>query len=384
MDAQMKVDRCIARLLTGYPFWGALVLGMEVEQDKSIPTMATDGVKLFYNPDYVLNQSEVILCTDLAHEGGGHKMFLDHLRRGNRDPQLWNVATDYRINLYLKDSGFQLGDDYLIDEKFRGMDAEEIYDYLLNDPEDPANQKAQAAGGCGCGGLHDCPSKNKKPGSESGPEDTSITNLGESEVMMQLAQARAFAKGQGKLPGSIDKLIEETLNPKISWKQILQRFMESCSQDDFSWQVPDRRFLHLDIYLPGMDSEGIEEFAIVLDTSGSTASLIPQFLSEVSKITSTLKFKKLYVMYCDARVQHVDEYEASDLPIAPKKTYGGGGTDFRPPFAWFEERCINPKGLVYLTDTYGSFPSPPSYPVLWTVPEERMSVPFGEKVVINQ
>ena len=125
MNAQMKVDRCITRLLRMYPFWGSLTLGFEIQSSNVTKTMATDGVRLFFNPDYVEKQDETILVTDLAHENG-HKMFLDSFRRGLRDPKRWNIACDYRINLYLQDSGLKLGDDYLIDERFRGMDAEKI------------------------------------------------------------------------------------------------------------------------------------------------------------------------------------------------------------------------------------------------------------------
>lgn len=400
MNAQMKVDRCITRLLMLYPFWGSLTLGLEIQPSTSIPTMATDGVRLFFNPDYVNKQYEEILCTDLAHEDG-HVMFFDSYRRGNRDPKRWNIACDYRINLYLRDSGLKLGDDYLIDERFRGMDAEKIYNILSQDPDDPANKQAEEKGGCGCGGLKDHPSQpsqdqedqgsdgdGEDSESDSQPSSTSLSgaDFGEAETMMQIAQAMNFAKAQGKLPGSIDELVDEILNPKIRWEQELERFMENCNQDDFTWQVPDRRFLNQDMYLPGLESEGVDEFVVVLDTSGSMIRYIPQCLSEVSKVASVLKFRKLHIMYVDSKVQHVDEYTKGDLPIKPGRTYGGGGTSFVPAFAWLEEQSITPKGMIYLTDTYGSFPKvPPPFPVLWTVPIDckARDIPFGEMVRIN-
>jgi len=355
--------------------------------------MATDGTRLVYNPEFVENTQDEQICSLQAHECG-HKMFLDHLRRGRRDPRLWNVACDYRINYYLKDSGLKLSEKLLYDERFHrwGWDAEKIYDFLEQNPDDPANKQSKEKGGCGCGGLRDHqsqseqddPSEGTGPGngsedSESGSGNSPSANFGEAEVMMSVAQARAFAKARGKMPGSLEELIEEILNPKIRWEQVLQRFMECCCQDDFSWQVPDRRFLYLDMYLPGVESEGVDTFTVVVDTSGSTISFMTQFLSEVSKIARVLKFKKLYVIYCDTRVQHVDEYGPEDLPIKPSRTYGGGGTDFRPVFNWIEERGIEPKGMVFLTDTYGAFPTAPTYPVLWTVPKDlRVEVPFGE------
>ncbi len=402
-NTQMKVDRCITRLLMLYPFWGSLTLGFEIQPSFTLTqTMATDGVRLFFNPDYVEQQDEEILVTDLAHENG-HKMFFDSFRRGSRDPNLWNIACDYRINLYLQDSGLKLGDDYLIDERFRGMDAEKIYNMLSQDPDDPANKQAEEKGGCGCGGLRDHSSQqpgDKDQDQEDGDDGygesdygemvgaTTISgaDFGEAEAMMQVAQAMNFAKAQGKLPGSINELVEEILNPKIRWEQELERFMENCNQDDFTWQMPDRRFLNQDMYLPGLDSEGVDEFVVVLDTSGSTLRYIPQFLGEVSKIASVLKFRILHIMYVDAKVQHVDVYFKDDLPIKSARTYGGGGTSFVPTFSWLEEQGITPKGMIYLTDTYGAFPKvPPPFPVLWTVPAacRAREIPFGEMVRIE-
>lgn len=162
MTAKEKVDKCLSRLLLLYPFWGALGLSLEMVQSRRMPTLATDEVHLFFNPHYVHNQEEEILCTDLAHEIS-HKFLQDCSRRETRDPKVWNQATDYRINLMLKDGGFTIGPDYLIDERFRGMDAEEIYDLLIQEqpPEDEGgggegqegNEKGQS--NCGCGGILD-------------------------------------------------------------------------------------------------------------------------------------------------------------------------------------------------------------------------------------
>ncbi len=400
MNAQMKIDRCITRLLRQYPFWGSLTLGFELQPSNVYPTMATDGVRLFFNPDYVEDMDEETICTLLAHETG-HKMFLDSFRRGHRDPKIWNRACDYRINLYLLDSGLKLPIGMLVDKRFRGMDAEKIYNILMQDPDDPANKQAEEKGGCGCGGLQDHPSQpsqdqddqdsdssDESSGDNLQPSSAALSgaDFGEAEAMMQVAQAKNFAKSQGKLPGSLNELVEEILNPKIRWEQVLERFMENCNQDDFTWLEPDRRFLHQDMYLPGLASEGVDEFVVVLDTSGSTIRYIPQFLGEISKIATVLKFRTLHIMYVDAEVQHVDEYGKEDLPIKPGRTYGGGGTSFIPAFSWLEERCITPKGMVYLTDTYGSFPKvPPPFPVLWTVPTDcrTTEIPFGEMVRID-
>ncbi len=393
MDAQTIVDRNISRLLRMYAFWGNLVMTFDVQESEEVTqTMATDGVQLWYNPTYVVNQKETILCTDLAHEAG-HKMYFDHLRRGHRDPKLWNRATDFRINYVLKMSGFELDDTFLYDQRFHdwNWDAEQIYDFLEQNPDDQANKQAEEKGGCGCGGLKDHPSQQPKQGSQgedgdqpSGATSIETVNFGEAEILMEIAQAMNFAKSQGQMPAGLEADIKEILDPKIRWEQRLQEFMEQCNQDDYDWTQRDRRLMHLNMYFPSLASEGIDTFVVAIDTSGSMYPYISQVLAEVSKISSVLKFNKLIVIFCDSEIAHVDQYEKHDLPIRAAKTYGGGGTDFRPPFDWLVEHDIHPKGMVYLTDTYGPFPEAPDYPVLWTVPagsEDR--VPFGQTVTIE-
>ena len=73
----------------------------------------------------------------------------------------------------------------------------------------------------------------------------------------------------------------------------------------------------------------------------------------------------------------MESLSPDDLPVTLKPA-GGGGTDFRPPFAWVEEQEIRPACLIYLTDLRSRyFPRPPDYPVLWAATTGR-TAPFGE------
>jgi len=46
------------------------------------------------------------------------------------DPKRWNVACDFAINPLIVDAGLSLPDGVLIDNRFRGMSAEQIYNLL--------------------------------------------------------------------------------------------------------------------------------------------------------------------------------------------------------------------------------------------------------------
>jgi predicted metal-dependent peptidase len=98
--------------------------------------MATNGKQHFFNPDFVtsLNENhkgvatdprkliEGVQCHESEHDARGHGW-----RRGNRDPKEWNIACDYAINIDLIDEGFELPKGALIDPKYRGMSAEDIF-----------------------------------------------------------------------------------------------------------------------------------------------------------------------------------------------------------------------------------------------------------------
>ena len=92
----------------------------------SIPTMATNGKQHFCNPAFIATLSQENLLAVQAHESE-HDARRHHTRRGGRDPVKWNEATDYGINIDLVDAGFKLPEGALIDPKYRGMSAEDIY-----------------------------------------------------------------------------------------------------------------------------------------------------------------------------------------------------------------------------------------------------------------
>jgi len=70
----------------------------------SLPTMATDGCRIVYNPTFVdqLKSAELegVLAHEVLHCALGHQC-----RRGGRDPGLWNEAADLAINPILPAKG---------------------------------------------------------------------------------------------------------------------------------------------------------------------------------------------------------------------------------------------------------------------------------------
>lgn len=381
MSPQQKMTKSRANLVMMQPFFGALALRLKVVEDPAIQTASCDGSTLAFNPKFV-NELTVSQCTGLIAHEVMHAALMHHTRRGDRSPKRWNVACDHAVNNILKKSGFDLPSGRYADPAYDGASAEHIYTLL---PEDQNDNNGDGGSGGG--------NENSDPGGDGGVQDSpnsqnngasaSQQNAEETEWKVAVAQAAHVAKQAGRLPAGMERLIEELLEPQLPWRSILRRFMTERANDDFSWKRGNRRFVAQGLYLPSRESEGSGEMVVVIDTSGSIGQKeLTEFGNEIKGIVEDVRPSKTYVMYCDASVAHVDEFKPEDkLEFA---AHGGGGTDFRPPFEWLEERHIQPKALVYLTDGYGPFPEEPaSFPTMWVINNDRVSPPHGEHLVLE-
>jgi hypothetical protein len=72
-----------------------------INADLWCSTAATDGLKFYYNSRFIMmlkpKEVEFLVWHEVLH------VVYDHMgRRGNRDPQMWNIADDYAVNADLK------------------------------------------------------------------------------------------------------------------------------------------------------------------------------------------------------------------------------------------------------------------------------------------
>ena len=363
-----------ANLVMAHPFFGALALRLKLVEDPSIKTAACDGTSIRYNPKFVNKLSLSKVQGLIAHEVM-HPAFLHHTRRGSRDKKKWNIACDYAINTILHNAGFDLPNGGYLDPAYNGMTAEHIYTLLPDNPDDDNGNDTDPGGD---GGVDD------SPNSQNGGGSQSQQNHEEAEWKVAVAQAAHMAKQVGNLPGDIERMIEELFEPVLPWRSILRRFMTEKCNDDFSWKRGNRRFITQGLYLPSrLSDDAMGEIVVVIDTSGSISEKeLTEFGSEIKGIVDEARPSKVRVIYCDSRVARIDEFGPDDdLQFA---AYGGGGTDFRPPFKWLEENQIVPRALVYLTDGHGPFPEQePDFPVMWVINNHDVIPPWGEHLILE-
>ncbi len=381
-----RVTRARAELLLKQPFFAAIALRMKVKIGSEVPTMGTDGRTLFINPEWTgkLNDSEI--AGVMAHECM-HVVFQHCTRRGDRDPERWNLAGDYCIDPVIKQSGMQLPKPDHDDRRYHDKTADQVYNLL---PKGKAKAKQGQGkqgqgddhdhGGSSCGGLLDM--KNDDGSSMSEAERARA----ESDLKIAVQQAAQTAKMQGKLPANLQSLIDEITKPSIDWKSKLRDMVQRIKRDDYSFFPPNRRFIHQGIYLPSLRSESVGDIVIAFDTSGSVSDQeLSQYAGELSAILEEVKPERIILIQCDSHINSVKEYTTDDLPLNNIKIGGRGGTSFDPVFQYVKDQNIDPEVLIYFTDLECNFPEAPPYRTIWACWNQRrdLSVPFGEYLPIE-
>ena len=367
---------------------GVLMVGKR-EVSETVPTACTNGRDEMYGRAFVDEFGDAELRFVVLHECY-HKLYR-HLTTWrhlyDENPRLANMACDYVINIKLVDdnkdgfarmpmrNGKPVG---LIDERFRGMNAAQVYKILKDENDD---DDGGGGGGQDDNGLdsHDW------EGAEEMSDEERKTL--ERDIDEAIRQGALIA---GKLGTGGDRDIEALLNPKVDWREALREFVTAtCAGNDYStWKRPNRRFIGAGIYMPSGVSEKVGELVIAIDTSGSIGSReLSRFLGEVQGICATVKPDAIRLLYWDTEVCADEKYVDAEIEnlAASTKPAGGGGTRVSCVPRYITEHGIKAQAAVVLTDghlggDWGSW----SMPVLWCIVDNKHAHPdCGKAVHVN-
>ncbi|MBP3731605.1 MAG: hypothetical protein J6I40_09075 [Mailhella sp.] len=433
--ALAAMTRARATLVLEHPFFGSVALRMTLACDKECADLWADGRTLACNPAYASSLPENKLVAALAHEVL-HIALGHHVRRGGRNERLWNRACDFAVNAILAEAGFSLPDGAPWRQEYAGKSADDIYAWLARLQDDESHgaateskegeeSSADADGSGSLGGEEgqenesrgaSRPREGKDLGGEQGGHGTRFSEAAQGperdaehdfsgevrdhpllssrngssgkaragqESDIAMVQAMQEALRMGDMPAGLARMVRSRVRAMLDWRQILARFIENCSDSDYSWTQPDRRYIHQGLYLPSRREAKLPEIVLAVDCSGSVdAPMLERFCAELSGILETCE-TTLTVLYHDMHVNRHDVFTRQDMPFTPLPV-GGGGTDFRPVPEYIEELGVKPACLLWFTDLEcDRFPEEPAYPVLWITPEgARMVPPFGEMLEI--
>lgn len=350
-----RLTKARVKMLLKHPFWGNLATRMKlVENSDWLSTAATDGRHFYYNEKFIESLDDEELVFLFGHEVG-HIVY-DHMgRRGDRDPQLWNMAGDYLINdmLIQNNVGKKITKvPILWDPKFRDMTAEEVYDDLFKNAVKIQMTLDMHMDGSGEEGEDGKGSdgKSKSSGVKIDEETAKKMRDEMKEAILQSAQAA----GAGNVPANIKRLIHQFTAPKMRWQDLLRIQLESSLKNNYSFMRPSRKGWHTGAVLPGMLPAEELDVVIGIDMSGSISDEMAQdFLSEVKGMMELYTTYKIHVFCFDTEVYNPvtfsDDYGDD---ISTYETMGGGGTDFDACFRYMKDNDIEPKQFIMFTDGY--------------------------------
>jgi predicted metal-dependent peptidase len=362
LDREVREILITARvgLLLKASFFGNLATRLKlVNADEWCATAATDGRNFYYNTRFIkmLRPKEVEFLF-------GHEVLhcvYDHFgRRGDRNPQLWNIADDFCVNADLKKhhvGEFITSVPCLYDHKYDGMSAEEVYDILyekadkidindlLNrmiDDHMDGDDEQDGSGG---------------DGNEEGKGRPKLSKEERQQIKDEIKEAMlaaASASDAGNIPAGVKRLIQDLTEPKMNWRELLRMQLESTIKSDFTWMRASRKGWHMDAVMPGMKVDPMIDIAIAIDASGSIdESMLKDFLGEVQGIMDSFPAYRIHVITFDTDAYNPAQYDSDNLDdICDYEVAGGGGTDFTCIFKYLKDNEIEPKRLVVFTDGY--------------------------------
>jgi predicted metal-dependent peptidase len=399
-EAYERIIRSRIRLLTSHGFYGMLLMHLRPAIDPSCETAATEGEHIIFGPDFLDSLSDDELDFVMMHEVL-HVALQHHLRNGDRDHLLFNIACDIVVNanimhaLRRKEPIVLAAHKEAIWQTPGGKSghlytAEEVYEELLRCHE------LRQTGGNGSGNVNGNARMAGLPGGFSddhGRWPGVGDGLTDQTIWRQrvISAAEAAKKddeglGTGSLPIFAERMLRELREPQIDWRIILNDFVQE-EIADYTFTPPDRRFDDLGFFLPDFSERNhtVKDLLFYVDTSGSIRDreLVAAF-SEIAGAIEQFEGKLSgKLSFFDVKVSEPIPFEtvADILKIRPR---GGGGTNFHAVFAQLGKVITGgevPSCAIILTDGKAIFPREPAahgVPVLWIINNKTADPPWGK------
>lgn len=399
-EARERLVTARIGLLLRHSFFGNLATRLQlINADDWCATAATDGKKFYYNSRFIMmlkpKEVEFLVAHEVLH------VVYDHMdRRGERDPQIFNIANDYAVNADLKRhkvGQFITTVPCLYETKYDGKASEEIYDDLMKNVqkismEDLINQllddhldgdgKGDGEGDGEGDGDKDSKGKGKRP-SMSDEEREAL----KQEIKQAILNAASSAEA-GSLPLGVERLIKDVTSPVMPWRELIQTNLTSAIKTDFSFMRPSRRGWHMDAIMPAMTPGEEIDVDVFIDLSGSISNEQGRaFLSEVAGMMSSFDGYRINVACFDTEVYNPQTFTSENLESVDQyELVGGGGTDFDSIFNFLKKEGRVPNRLIVFTDGYpfGSWGDENYCDTTWIIHgDPNPNPPFGTFALYN-
>jgi predicted metal-dependent peptidase len=373
-----SLARASKELMLKEPFYGLLLLSLNKQWDKRVPTagVSKNGVnfQLTINEDFWNslsdNHKRGLLKHELLHIGFFHIQCQDEFQ----NKKVANIAMDIEINQYIDAEDLPEGGCTL--ESFAEYNlppkagCREYYKLLMEAKE----QEEQSGSG---GKISDMAGMDDGEQHGSGTivpdHDTwkDFEDLSEAEKKLLESQtshilkeiADSVEKSRGIIPGEFKGILERLRHvepPKFDWRSYVRRFAGGA-KEVFTKKLrrkDNKRFEEN----PGLKIKNKRHLLVAIDTSGSVSDKeVKEFLNEIHHIHKT--GSEVTILQCDTTIRSIEKYKPNeDITL-----HGRGGTDFDPVLEYYNENQRKYTCLFYLTDGECSTDVKPKGKMLWVI-----------------
>lgn len=390
-------------------------------------TIATDGVHIFYNPNYLAMsyQDDPIGVNRTYLHMVLHCIFRHMTGCGDRDPEDWNLACDIAAESILDSMEYPCVHRLVSDRRQQYYDAlnlpvlnaERVYEALSGLPyvtrlgmkkefvsddhkfwEELQDQNSGEQ-------------PNPEPSDSPPPDRDEVEQKWQDISQKTQTSMETFHRELNLLAGDLLQQLHIENRPRYDYRTFLQKFAVMREEvridpDSFDYgfytyglQLYDN--IPLIEELEYREAKKIRDFVIAIDTSGScSGELVQRFLEQTAAILfdsgSFFSTVNVHIIQCDAGIQSdvkiTDPAQLSSL-MQTFEVRGSGDTDFRPVFDYVDElirrgALTHMQGMLFFTDGFGVFPQKrPPYETAFLFLDDNyadhMVPPWAIKLVIG-
>jgi len=390
---QEKFQEAVVNLISNekyvdLSFYGFIIAKLNVKYAKNMPTAGVSFNKdsLNYNlmighafDKWNLEERIAVLIHECRHILGLHT-----IRKGERDHQLFNVATDIAINQLIrnipeggvfpetfdfpKNESAETYYELLKKEKEKQEQSKKEHEENEKDSENDENETdSQEDSNCSSSGWK--PDKNSK--GETKPDLTSLdkepqtldvhdwsdegnSDEGLEELQKSIAEnmvREAIDQTRGNLPQDIEKILEFLKKKaKISWKKELRKIISSRNGARIETiKRKNRRFPHR-ADLRGRKVQKDKPVVFVgVDTSGSMDdSDVLNGLVEINEVIKNVG--ELKIIQIDTEIKGIQSFDKNNFKRFKRKGYGGTYMGACPEY--IEKNRLKCDVLIMISDMW--------------------------------
>lgn len=396
-------------------------------------TIATDGVHLFYNPNYLIHsyEDDPIAVNRMYLHIILHCIFRHMTQAEQRDPDDWNLACDIAVESVIDSMEYPCVHRLVTDRRQKYYDslslsvlnAEQVYavlnkmtysqkigmkrEFTVDDHhfweelQDDKEQPQQTSGG-----------DNSEDDTPPSPDKDEVEQKWQDISQKTQTSMETIQRDINLMAGNLRQQLQIENRQRYDYRSFLRKFAVTREEVRVDPDSFDYGFYNYSMQLyPNMpmleeleyrESKKIRDFVIAIDTSGScSGELVKQFLEETVTIlldsNSFFRSVNVHIIQCDAGIQ-------SDIKITDTEHFhdmlqhfdvsGNGDTDFRPVFDYIEQlqqrgELLQLQGLLFFTDGVGVYPKKrPPYDVAFLFFDntyaEHLVPPWAMKLILSE